>query len=87
RVRWSNFRAAVHPVHHQDLSQVRLGKELKEGFLEPLGGQAVEGEGEDGVARGLAQAQVGQEVRVGPGKTFHAAQGVHAAEEGHQDER
>lgn len=25
--------------------------------------------------------------RVGPGKTFHAAQGLHAAKEGHQDER
>ncbi len=28
-------------------------------------------EGEDGVARGLAQAQVGKKVGVGPGKTLH----------------
>jgi len=48
----------VLPVHHQDLPQVRPGKDPEEGLLELLRVQAVE-EGEDGVARGLAQAEVG----------------------------
>jgi len=49
----------VLPVHHQDLPQVRPGKDLEEGLLEPLRVRAVEEEGEDGVARGLARAEVG----------------------------
>jgi hypothetical protein len=49
----------VPPVHHQDLPQVRPRKDLEEGLLELLRVQAVEEEGEDGVARGLAQAEVG----------------------------
>jgi len=40
-------------------SQVRPGKDLEEGLLEPLRVRAVEEEGEDGVARGLARAEVG----------------------------
>jgi len=48
----------VLPVHHQDLPRVRPRKDLEEGLLELLRVQAVE-EGEDGVARGLAQAEVG----------------------------
>jgi hypothetical protein len=47
------------PVHHQDLPQVRPRKDPEEGLLELLRVQAVEEEGEDGVARGLAQAEVG----------------------------
>ncbi|VCU54993.1 hypothetical protein TTHNP4_00457 (plasmid) [Thermus thermophilus] len=46
----------VLPVHHQDPSQVRLGEDLEEGLLELLWVQAVK---EEGVARGVAQAQVG----------------------------
>jgi hypothetical protein len=55
----------VLPVHHQDLPQVRpkvaslTREDLAEGLLELLRVQAVEEEGEDGVARGLAQAEVG----------------------------
>jgi hypothetical protein len=49
----------VLPVHHQDLPQVRPRKDLEEGLLELLRVQAVQEEGEDGVARGLAQAEVG----------------------------
>jgi hypothetical protein len=49
----------VLPVHHQDLPQVRPWKDLEESLLELLRVQAVEEEGEDGVARGLAQAEVG----------------------------
>ena len=49
----------VLPVHHQNPSQVRLGEDLVEGLLELLWVQAVKEEGEEGVARGVAQAQVG----------------------------
>jgi len=85
----------VLPVHHQDLPKVGFGEDLAKGRLELLRIQAVtaspsgehlEEKGDGGVAWGLAQAQVGQEVGVGAGKAFHAAQGVHAAQEGHQDE-
>lgn len=41
---------------------------------------------EGGLARGLAQAQVGEEVGVGAGEAGDAAQGVYAGEEGQQDE-
>jgi hypothetical protein len=37
----------------------RSAPDLEEGLLEPLRVQAVEEEGEDGVARGLARAEVG----------------------------
>jgi len=75
--------------------KVGFGEDLAKGRLELLRIQAVtaspsgehlEEKGDGGVAWGLAQAQVGQEVGVGAGKAFHAAQGVHAAQEGHQDE-
>ena len=49
----------VLPVHHQNPSQVRPGEDLVEGLLELLWVQAVKEEGEEGVARGVAQAQVG----------------------------
>ena len=49
----------VPPVHHQDLPRVCSGKDLEEGLLELLRVQAVEEEGEEGVARGLAKAEVG----------------------------
>jgi len=74
------------PVHHQDLLGVHFGEDLEEGFLELLGVQAVHEQGDGGVARGLAEAEVGQKMGVGAGKTFHAPQGVHAGKEGHQDE-
>jgi hypothetical protein len=47
------------PVRYQGPPQVRPGKDLEEGLLELLRVQAVQEEGEDGVARGLAQAEVG----------------------------
>jgi hypothetical protein len=76
----------VLPVRYQGPPQVRPRKDLEEGLLELLRVQAVQEEGEDGVARGLAQAQVRQEVGVGAGKSGYVPQGVHAGEEGHQDE-
>ncbi|WP_213082817.1 hypothetical protein, partial [Escherichia coli] len=68
----------VLPVYHQDFPKVGFGEDLEEGRLELFRIQAVKEKGDGGVAWGLAQAQVGQEVRVGPGETFHAPQGVHA---------
>ncbi len=53
------FPLAASPEVHQDLPRVRPGKDLEEGLLELLRVRAVEEEGEDGVARGLAQAEVG----------------------------
>ncbi len=52
----------VLPVRYQGPPQVRPRKDLEEGLLELLRVQAVQAvqeEGEDGVARGLAQAEVG----------------------------
>ncbi|WP_188331928.1 hypothetical protein, partial [Streptococcus pneumoniae] len=43
--------------------------------------QAVKEKGDGGVAWGLAQAEVGQEVGVGAGEAFHAPQGVHFGED------
>ncbi len=52
----------VLPVYHQDFPKVGFGEDLEEGRLELFRIQAVKEKGDGGVAWGLAQAQVGQEV-------------------------
>ncbi len=75
-------------VGHQDPFpfQLRLWEDGGQGLGQGLGVQAVEELGEGGVAWGFPQAQVGEEVGVGAGEAGDAAQGVHAGEEGQQDE-